>query len=253
MIRVQDLSFTYERALRPALDRISLEIPPGTITAILGPNGSGKTTLLHLLLGILSPTQGTILIAGQPREEYTRRMLSRMVGLVPQDENVPFELDVLEYVLLGRAPYLGLMEKPGRDDEEAALAVLEATGLIPLIQRTVPSLSGGERQLVTVARALAQEPRILLLDEPTSHLDLRNTRRILQIARELAGRGVTIVFTTHDPNAAAASSDRVVLLRRGQVVAAGAVREVLTSETLTATYEMPVEVIQVGERPVVLV
>jgi iron complex transport system ATP-binding protein len=253
MIRVQDLSFTYERALRPALDRISLEIPPGTITAILGPNGSGKTTLLHLLLGILSPTQGTILMAGQPRGEYTRRMLSRMVGLVPQDENIPFELDVLEYVLLGRAPYLGLMEKPGRDDEEAALAVLEATGLTPLIQRTVPSLSGGERQLVTVARALAQEPRILLLDEPTSHLDLRNTRRILQIARELAGRGVTIVFTTHDPNAAAASADRVVLLRQGQVVAAGAVREVLTSETLTATYEMPVEVIQVGERPVVLV
>jgi len=229
-----------------------MDIPARSITAILGPNGSGKTTLLHLLLGLLPPTNGNILLAGKPHGQYSRRDLSQVVGLVPQDEPVAFDLDVLEFVLLGRAPYLHLLELPKESDRQVALQALAAIGLTALQHRPVPSLSGGERQLAIIARALAQEPLILLSDEPTSHLDLGNTRRILRVLRLLGNDGKTIVFTTHDPNLAAAIADYVVLLREGRLLAAGPAADVLTSEYLSATYGIEVEVIQLRGHPLVV-
>ncbi len=229
-----------------------MDIPARSITAILGPNGSGKTTLLHLLLGLLLPTHGNILLAGRPHGQYSRRDLSQVVGLVPQDEPVTFDLSVLEFVLLGRAPYLNLLERPEERDRQVALRALATIGLTALQHRPVPSLSGGERQLATIARALAQEPLILLSDEPTSHLDLGNTQRILHILRLLGNDGKTIVFTTHDPNLAAAIADYVVLLREGRILATGSTADVLTSEYLSATYGIAVEVIQWRGRPLVV-
>lgn len=250
IITLSDLRFGYDT--RPVLAGFTLELPAGAVTAILGPNGAGKTTLLHLMVGLLTPRSGQILLDGKPRGAYTRREMGRLIGLVPQDEYIPFDFSVLEYVLLGRAPYLELLETPGEADRRAARQALETVGAWQLSERAITTLSGGERQLVTVARALAQEPRILLLDEPTSHLDLGNQGRILQIMRALAAQGVTVIFTTHDPGLAAAVAGYVVLMRAGQVLAAGVNGTALTAERLTATYGVPVEVLDVSGRRVVL-
>lgn len=252
IIALSDLSFRYNGSGRTVLRDLSVEIPAGTITAILGPNGSGKTTLLRLLLGILRPQQGMILLAGQRLDSYARRELSQLIGLVPQDEHIPFEFSILEYVLLGRAPYLGPLAMPGEADYRLALSALQAIGLDHLQDRPLPKLSGGERQLAVVARALAQKPRILLLDEPTAHLDLSNQGRLLQIMRSLAGEGVTPILTTHDPNLAAAVAGFAILMRQGQVLDAGSVDDMLTPAKLTATYGVPVQVYQIGEKRAIL-
>ncbi len=251
-ISLRNLRFGYDAQAPLVLRDLSLEIPDSTITAILGPNGSGKTTMLHVLLGRLVPQQGEIRLAGEPQTSLSRKSMSRLIGLVPQDEDVPFEFSVLEYVVLGRAPYLGWLETPKLADYELALAALDDAGITHLRDRTVPSLSGGERQMARLARTLAQASRIMLLDEPTSHLDLSNQSRVLHLIRALAGRGITVVFTTHDPTAAAAIADYTVLLRDGQTLAAGPTRQVVTGENLTAVYNTPVEVHQVEQRLVAL-
>jgi len=234
-----------------ALKSLTMDFGDG-VFALLGPNGSGKSTLLHLLLGLLPAGGGEVRIMGQRYDTYTRRQLSQLMGLVPQDEHVTFELSVLEYALLGRAPHLGLLELPQPRDRQRAREALRMAGIEALAQRAVTSLSGGEKQLATVARALTQEPRILLLDEPTSHLDLANARCILDVLRALREAGKTIVLTTHDPNAAASVADDVILLRQGRVLAAGPTAQVLTTEHLSATYGVAVEVITVRDRPLVL-
>jgi iron complex transport system ATP-binding protein len=251
-IALRDISFRYAPGAPLALDGVSVQVREGAITALLGPNGSGKSTLLHLLLGLLPAEVGEVWLMGQRHAAYTRRELSQLIGLVPQDEHVTFELSVLEYALLGRAPHLGLLELPQPSDRELAREALQTAGIATLAQRAVTSLSGGEKQLATVARALTQEPRILLLDEPTSHLDLANARRILGVLRALCEAGKTIVLTTHDPNAAASVAHEVILLRNGQVLAAGPTSQVLTSGYLSATYGVPVEVAMVHGRPLVL-
>ena len=251
-LSLRGLSFAYAAGAPKVLRDVSLDIPSGSITAILGPNGSGKTTLLRLLLGLLRPGAGAIHVAGQPHENYSRRDLSQRVGLVPQDEPVPFDLSVLEFVLMGRAPYLGLLEMPGDADRRLALDALATIQLTALQHRSVPSLSGGERQLATIARALVQQSSILLSDEPTAHLDLANTRRVLDVMRALGRDGRTLVFTTHDPNLAAAIADHVVLLRDGRVLAASAMAAAMTAESLSATYGVEVEIVEVRGKPLVI-
>ncbi len=251
-LEILDVSFRYAEGAPLALQAVNAAIPCGQITCVLGPNGSGKSTLLHVLLGLLEPQQGQVRLMGEPFGGYTRRAFSRLVGLVPQDENVTFELNIFQYALLGRAPYLGLLALPREADRIAAQQALQSVGLEELAHRAVPGLSGGEKQLATIARALAQDPQVLLLDEPTSHLDLANQHRILGVLRSLGRQGRTIVCTTHDPNAATAIADRVVLMRAGQVVAQGATQDVMTTELLTSVYGIPVEVIQVRGRPLVL-
>ena len=256
-----DVSFAYPDPERQhagkanplVIRNLSIEFAAGEATALLGPNGSGKTTFLHLLLGILTPLAGEVRVGARARGSFTRRELSQTVGLVAQDEGLVFDLPIEEYVLLGRAPYLGLLELPGESDRAVARRAVDATGLSALRERPVTALSGGERQLATIARALAQEPAVLLLDEPTSHLDLANARRVTSLLGDLRDRGKTIVFSTHDPNEAAAVADRVLLIRRGGVVAVGPTAEVLTSEHLSATYGVPVEVAEIHGRPFALV
>jgi len=244
ILSLTDLCFGYEPHAQ-VLRGVSLDILPGTITAILGPNGAGKTTLLRLILGLLKPQHGTIYLEGRPQKTFSRREMSRLMGLVPQSEYIPFDFSVLEFVLLGRAPYLGPLDMPREQDRAIALEALRAIGLEHLRDRATPSLSGGERQLAMMARALAQQPRLLLLDEPTSHLDLSNRDRVLNVLRAQAREGVTVIFTTHDPNLAATIADYVILMRRGTLLAAGTLETTLTAENLTATYGIPVRVTRV--------
>lgn len=251
-IIVSNVEFRYAPGGMPVLRNLSVEFPSGSVTAILGPNGGGKTTLLHVLLGLLVPEAGEIQIFGRAPASYSRRQLSRVVGLVPQNEHILFDFTVLDYVLLGRAPYLGTLDQPGAEDVQHARAALETAGVDGLRNRPVTATSGGERQLIMIARALAQNPRILLLDEPTSHLDLANRRAVHEVLRKLAGDGVTIIFSSHDPNLAASAADRIVLLRHGAVLAGGVVKSVLTTDLLTATYGIPVRVVECGTDRVIL-
>jgi iron complex transport system ATP-binding protein len=251
MIALSKIRFSYDGHARTVFENLSLEIPAGSTTTILGPNGAGKSTLLHLILGILTPASGLILLEQRPRQHYARRELGRLIGLVAQDETSPFNFTVLEYVLLGRAPYLPILQTPGPEDSRIAQRALTTVGMETMAERSVQTLSGGEWQLVMIARALAQQPRILLLDEPTSHLDLSNKGCVLQLMRRLADDGVTVVFTTHEPNLTAVA-DYLILMRQGQTLAAGPMDLVFTSDNLSQTYDVPVTVAQVDGHRVVL-
>ena len=191
-------------------------------------------------------------IAGRRQTDRTRRESSRLVALVPQNEHIPFDFSVLEYVLMGRSPHIATIGMPSQADYMIAVQRIEAMGLQHLSHRPVPALSGGERQLVTLARALAQRAPILLLDEPAAHLDLANTLRLLKVIEVLAEQGNTVIFTSHDPSVAASVAQNVVLMRDGRVLEAGSIGSVFTSEHLTHTYGVPVRVITVEERQVVL-
>lgn len=252
ILSLVDLRFGYAKTQNTVLRGLSLDIPAGSVTAILGPNGTGKTTLLHIILGLFTPQAGTIFINGNRQASYTRRQMSRLIGLVPQSEYIPFEFSVLEFVLMGRAPYLGPFDMPSETDRQIAMRALEIIGLAHLAERPTPSLSGGERQLAMVARTLAQKPRLLLLDEPTSHLDLGNRDRILNVLKRLVTDGVTVVFTTHDPNLAAAMADYIVMMHKGAILAAGPTVTTLTSENLAKTYGIPVQVVHFEGRPFIV-
>ncbi len=252
LLHFEQIRFAYPQTTRAVLDDFHLEIAPGTVTAILGPNGAGKTTLLHLALGWLRPQAGLVRLEQRPLGNYSRRALGQALGLVPQSEHVSFEYSLLEFVLLGRAPYLPSLAMPQPADYEIALDALRQVGMEALCQRSILSLSGGERQLVLIARALAQQPRLLLLDEPTSHLDLGNKGRLVHLLRELQGRGVTILFTTHEPEVAAALATHLVLMQKGQVLKTGPLAEVFTADDLTRLYQLPVSVVDLDGRKVAL-
>jgi iron complex transport system ATP-binding protein len=252
MMRFDHVSFGYRPGPPLALQEVSLDIVKGGITAVLGPNGAGKSTLLFLALAWLQPSCGRILLDGCSLGRYSRREMGRLMGLVPQREHIPFEYSVLEYVLLGRLPYLAPLEQPGEKDYAASLAALEQVGLSQFANRSVLRLSIGERQLVLIARSLAQQPRLLLLDEPTSHLDLHNKSRLVALLRQLQAQGVTMVMTTHEPELASALASAVVLMNEGRVLFCGPTDEALTTEHMSLLYRLPVEVVTVARRRIVL-
>jgi len=252
LLSFRQVCFGYNRRTLPVLDRLDLSLNESRITAILGPNGAGKTTLLYLALGWLKPWAGVIRLSGKPIESFSRRSLGQQIALIPQSEHIPFEYTVLEYVLLGRAPYLPPLGTPSRADEELAYEALEKVGIALLYDHSILAISGGERQLVLAARALAQKPKLLLLDEPTSHLDLSNKYRLVQILKGLQERGTTILMTTHEPDLALAVSDEAVLMEKGSVLISGPTAEVATGENLSRIYRVPVKIIPVeGKKQVV--
>lgn len=251
-VRVDKVTFRYGARKKRVLHDLSLEVGENSVTAILGPNGVGKTTLLHLVLGWLQPQRGGVELDGRPLAEYSQRERGKWMSLVPQREHIPFEYSMLEYVLLGRVPYLRPLESPGREDLCIASWALETVGLDPGDKRPITRFSGGERQLLMIARALTQQPRIILLDEPTSHLDLRNKRVLVDILKEQVERGVTLLFTTHEPEVAAALAHRVVLMRDGTILHAGSVDEVMKGDLLSATYASDIVVTEVRGKRVTL-
>jgi iron complex transport system ATP-binding protein len=246
ILTLDGIQFSYGPEDPVVLADLSLEIPAGKVTAILGPNGTGKTTMLHLLLGLLKPAQGSVKVSGRTHKEYSKRELSQMIGLVPQFETIPFNFSVIEYVLLGRSPYLNPFQLPGDQDLEISYNALKKAGISHLAEKPVTEISGGERQLVHISRVLTQQTRILLLDEPTAHLDLENQNRILTLLKQMAAQGATAVFTTHDPNAAIFAADHFVLMNKGDIAAEGNLNEVITSQNLSLIYRTPVRVEEVN-------
>lgn len=248
LLAFEQVSFQYRESQQAVFNNLSLSIAPQTITAILGPNGVGKSTLLALALGWRKPQDGKVLLAGRSLNTYSTSELGRWMGLVPQSEDPRFEYSLLEYVMLGRAPYLHPLEMPAEADYQIAHEALETVGMAHLQERSITTLSGGERQLVLVARVLAQKPRLLMLDEPTSHLDLSNKIRLLNILRSLMTQGMTVLLTTHEPEVAAAVATHLVLMRAGQVQHSGALEQEFTAERLSATYDVPVQVLRADGR-----
>jgi len=242
LIELDNVSFTYSSDNNQVLRTLSLSVKKGDITAILGPNGIGKTTLLYLILGWIKADSGSIIIGEKNQEDYKRREMGRIIGLVPQDEHISFEYSLLEYVLLGRSPHLHALESPGKKDYKAAVDALKKVGLEKLSDRPVTHLSGGEKQLVLVARSLAQEPKILLLDEPMSNLDLANKIRLIAVLNSLKNEGVTILFTSHEPEVAASISNYIILMGSDNNIVHGTTNKILTSESLSRIYGVNVKV-----------
>jgi iron complex transport system ATP-binding protein len=244
-IRVRDLKYGYPGFGVDVLKGVTLDIREGKVTALLGVNGSGKTTLFNVLLKILIPKEGSILLGEKNINELSRNDLSRIVALIPQEEGSPFPYTVFEYLLMGRAPHLGFFSTPTKRDEDKIFEVLANLSISHLAQRKVGGLSGGERRLVFIGRALAQDPEMLLLDEPTAHLDLRNKARVLGVMREMADSGKTVVFSTHDPNEALLVADEVGILDDGRIVGFGPPASVMTEEVLKAIYGAEVAITRV--------
>ncbi|MGH7895574.1 MAG: ABC transporter ATP-binding protein, partial [Candidatus Binatia bacterium] len=212
------------------LDDVSFAVAAGELVGVIGPNGAGKSTLVRLLAGVLAPWRGRVLLDGRPLRERSRREIARAMALVPQDPRVEFPFSVLEVVLMGRAPYLAGLGFASAGDVALARAILSRLELGGLEARGLDALSGGERQRVFLARALVQDPTVLLLDEPTTHLDLRHQAAILEVVRGRVRRdGLAAVAVLHDLNLAAMACDRLVLLAEGRVAAAGTAAEVLTT------------------------
>ena len=237
MLRCEGLSFSYGE--RMVLDGVDLRVRPGEFFGILGPNGSGKSTLLKIVAGLLAQRAGKVFVGGRDLAAMKRRDLARQVAFLPQDVLVEFPYKVSEIVLLGRTPHLGFLGFPGPRDLEIAQAALQVTGCSDLAERRIHELSGGERQRVFFAKALAQEPKLLLLDEPTAHLDLHHQVALHDLlrARNRAGE-FTVVTVLHDLNLAAQYCDRVVLLCEGRVVACGSIEEVLTYNNVKQVFDV---------------
>jgi len=226
---------------RAVLAGVNLSVAPGEVVGLLGRNGAGKTTLLRVACGALAPDAGRVLLEGRALASTSRRERARSVALVPQDTQVPFPFSVAEVVLMGRTPHLGWLGFEGAHDLDVARAAMERMGIGALADRSVLTLSGGERQLAIVARALAQQPRLLLLDEPTAFLDLRHRLEVLTVVRELAAAGASALVVSHDLGVAARFCDRLVLLGDGRILASGPPREVLTPDLLRAAFGIEVE------------
>lgn len=244
MIEVKDLHFWHEGKEIPILKGIEFKASPKEVTAILGPNGSGKTTLFKCILGVWKARRGEVFINGRSIRTMRRGEVARNVAIVPQDHEPPFPYSVFDVVLLGRVAHVGLFSCPSGRDKKAAKDALEALGIERLADRPYTKISGGERQLVLIARCLAQEAPVMLLDEPTAHLDFRNQVIVLSKVRSIAKReGLTVLMTLHDPNLALLFSDRVLLLNSGEVVAEGRPKEVITKENIKRVYGLDVSFI----------
>lgn len=232
----------YRSQARAALDGVTMAVPDGQLYAVLGPNGSGKSTLMKALMGVVPVEGGHVMLDDRPLSEWGRRDLAREVGVVPQAETFAFPLTVRELVAMGRYPHLGALGLESASDRRAVARALEQCDAVELEGRDVTTLSGGELQRVRIARALAQEPRALVLDEPTASLDVRHEMAILELLRSWADEGMTVVVVTHGLELAARFADRMLLLSRGAVAAEGPPGEVLTEETLAAVYRWPIAV-----------
>ena len=246
-LTIEHVSFGYdsrdEATPSFSLHDVSVIIQRGSLTGLLGPNGCGKTTLLKLMAGVLRPRQGGVALDGRAIRGIARRELARHIAVVPQETHPAFDYSVLEMVLMGRHPHLGAFELEGPDDLVIALDSLSATGTAHLADRLYMTLSGGEKQRVVIASALAQAPDVLLLDEPTASLDLAYQLEVASLLERLKhSRGVTMVLATHDLNLAASLCDSLVLLRSGRVLAQGPTREVLTGAMIQQLYDVEADV-----------
>ena len=242
MIAVQDLVVAYPMAQTNAVDGVSFMSPAGQITALAGPNGSGKSTIVRALLGRVDITRGTAMIGGEDARTLPPNALALKMAVVPQREETTFPMRVRDYVALGRYPHLGLWRSPAADDQRSIEEALTQAGVSELADRTTDALSGGEWQRVRIARALAQQAPALVLDEPTTFLDVAHEMAIFELLASLARSGLAVLLVSHQLNLLARFANNIVLLDRGRVAVSGTPTEVMKADRLEMIYEWPVVV-----------
>jgi iron complex transport system ATP-binding protein len=236
---LKGVSFRYDSQW--CLEGIDFELREGEIVGMIGPNGSGKSTLLKIMDGLLKVQKGEILLLNRPLSDYTRGDIARRIAMVPQESTFRFPFSAFEVVLMGRFPYLGPFPFEGKEDQEIAQHSMELTGTLDLAPRSINELSGGEKQRVLIARALTQKAQIILLDEPTSFLDIRHKVEIFELISTLSRtEGLSVVIVSHDLSLAAQYCRRMLLLDKGGVYKVGVPAEVITADTISAVYQCPV-------------
>jgi iron complex transport system ATP-binding protein len=247
-MHADNITFSYSPDLEGAVfHHLSFSIQTGSILCLLGPNGTGKSTLLKCLSGLLQIQQGRILLEGRDLSSFKLQEVAQRVGYVPQGLTSAFPFRIKDIVVMGCAPHLSILASPSKRDVQIACEAMETAGIRHLEDRPCNAVSGGEWQLTLIARALVQKPQVLLLDEPTSHLDLGNQMKILQVIRELVADGMTIVMATHFPDHAFLVADSVAILNKGCIVQVGTPNEVITEQNLKSAYGVDVRVVHVGE------
>ena len=240
-IQVNNLSFSYGQ--KNVLHDICFSAEKGEFLSILGPNGAGKSTLFRCILGLLPGYSGEVLVNERNIKGFSAREASRQIAYIPQKSHCVFQYNVLDIVLMGRSNRTSVFGNPGKEDEQACLKALEKVGICALKDRSFHKLSGGEQQLVLIARALAQDAPVLLLDEPTANLDFGNQILVLEQAKKLAQEGYTVIQTTHHPEQSYLYSDRILALRNGRILALGKPTEVLNDVIMEQLYNVSVDVI----------
>lgn len=253
MLHIHSISVNYGEA--KILKDVSLDVAPGEVVALIGPNGAGKTTLIRAISGVLPLQTGLVQTAGYDLSTVSVSQRARLIAVVPQARNLPPAYTVNQAVLMGRTPYLGWIGNPSQVDFDKTDWALESTKISHLADRRVEELSGGEQQLVLVARALAQDAKVILLDEPTAHLDLRHQSTILELVRKLSrDRGLAVLMSLHDLNLVSLFSDKVALLGEGQLRAFGTPKEVFNQNYLSDVYHVQLHIIShpVYDIPLVL-
>ena len=240
MLSVGSLAFGFPG--RTVGHDVTFDLEAGEVMCVLGPNGGGKTTLFRTLLGLLQPHAGSIQLDSASLQDLSRAEIARRIGYVPQGHSGYFAFTVREFILMGRTAHLGIFSSPGKKDHAVADRALESLGIANLAGKPITEISGGERQLALVARALAQQPKLLVLDEPTASLDFGNQVRVLQRIAALASSGIAILFSSHDPDHAFLCARRALLLAEGRVLEIGAPRDVIRADTLERMYRVSVQV-----------
>ena len=242
ILEIKNLSTGYPN--HQVLHDVSMEIESGEILCLLGPNGVGKTTLFKSVLGFIKPSEGEVLVDGKSLADMSRKEFAAYIAYVPQQHEPPFPFKVLDVVVLGRMPYLGPLSVPKKKDIQIAKEALEAIGISHLADQDYTQISGGERQMVLIARAIAQQPKFLIMDEPTANLDYGNQVKILEQIKSLAAEGMGVILTTHSPDHAFLCSTKVALLCRNNHLDIGTADEIISQEKMEQAYGIVVKVVQ---------
>lgn len=246
ILEVENAAFSYNRK-RPVFHDISFAVAQGEILSILGRNGIGKSTLIKCILNLMPLQKGRVRLSGKNISSLKLMDMASMVGYVPQMSQVVFPFSVSEFVLMGRAPYISMFKTPGRADSRMTARTLEKVGISHLAHKSIGDISGGERQMVMIARAINQSPRLLILDEPTSHLDVANQIKVLSIIEMLSNEGISVIMTTHFPDHGFLLSQRIAVMQHGRFIAVGNAGEVLTPRILFEAYGVDIDVCYVHE------
>ena len=244
---VKNICFRYPGYERDVLNGASLSLHKGQILCILGPNGAGKTTLLSCMAGLLKPESGDIMLCGRDLAEMSEKEIAKLVGFVPQMHVPSFDYRVIDFVLMGRAPHTGLFSRPSAGEENKCLDVLENMGLGHIAYKSYLDISGGERQQLLIARAIIQDPKAILFDEPTAHLDYGNQHRTLSRIKNMASKGYSLVITTHNPDHALLLGNRAAIVTREGNVIEGSTSEIVTEERLSEVYGMDIKIRYIEE------
>jgi len=251
LIKIENLCFSYNGFFE--IYNINFELKKGEITTLLGPNGSGKTTLLKCVYGILKPKDGCIYLDGKSLLELSQPELAKNIGCVPQIHNPVFPFKTIDVVVMGRTPYISMFSSPPIKDYKSAREIISELGISNLAERPYTMISGGEQQLVLMARALMQNPKLLLLDEPVAHLDIKNKVKVLSMVKKIAEKmKIAVLMTIHDPNDAIRFSHNIALMKEGKIIDYGYPDKVINEESLQEIYNMPFIILNQDNHKIVM-